>query len=178
MDGVWRIIECGTYKNGATTSEVTYPLTAYGFHHSKAHTVLHVCYAENVYYQYTVLNARKAIEEAFGSTQWRFTRRQPPTGFGVNVLPTDLRAAIIPFKPKKKYAKYSLGKRGELDMHDILEEQGYYVQKATHTEDLSGVDWVCMRNGKSSLFQIKARDRYYPRLYLQTHECNPDKRYT
>jgi len=151
---------------------------------------LHVCYDSYfggpVMFFYTPEKACEEIKKAkergdhlFGGS--REGVKTYNTGYGYNIEPEKLDAKRFDFVPNLKYIHETLGKRAEHDAADWLEKVAGYtvVMKKDKATQLQGTDLVATgKDGVSLRIDVKSRgaDKKYPRLFIQTHETNPEKR--
>jgi hypothetical protein len=151
---------------------------------------LHVCYDSYfggpTMFFYTPKRAAEEVKKAeergdhlFGGS--REGVKAYNTGYGYNIEPEKLDAKKFPFTPNLKYSHETLGKRAEHDAADWLEKvAGYAVtMKTDKTTQLQGTDLVAIgKDGKHYRIDVKSRGekKGFPRLFIQTHETNPEKR--
>lgn len=101
------------------------------------------------------------------------------TGFGANLLPTELSARMEEFNPDPSFASLSLGARGVAEAKKFYMNHGYTVRNASTYEDIHyKFDFVATKEDVSIRVEVKSRgsDKAYSKLFVQTHEANPDKR--
>ncbi len=152
------------------------PLTLRGPAESRADYYIHLCFASQRLWLYSRKDALAAVlgkKPVLGS---RAGASQKNTGAGVLLLPAELKARCYGFTPNARWLKFPLGLRGEKEAAFWLQCRLWVIRPATKNEQISGVDFFAARDNNEWLaFDAKARDVNYSKLFVQTHEANPDK---
>lgn len=140
---------------------------------------LHAATALMVTLRLWIYSRRAALTAIQGRRQVPGSRagvRQRNTGAGVNLLPSELNAKCYTFIPRDCWAGSPLGERGEKEAAFWLQCRLWSIRPATKSEQLRGVDFFAsIEDNKWLAFDAKARDVNYTRLFVQTHEANPEK---
>ena len=140
----------------------------------------HVCFASQRIWVYSRKNAVAALQGKSGCFGSRAGSSQKNTGYGCNLLPSELCAKEFSFNPNPEWdrgPKY-LGWRGEMEVEWWLRGRFFYVRAASKKEQLLGIDFFASWDDNEWWsYDVKARDKFYSRLFIQTHEANPDKRH-
>lgn len=112
----------------------------------------------------------------FGS---RAGNTQKNTGFGALLTPIELMAHMVEFTPDPELESIELGERAEIVVRRLYEKRGWAVRPATKEEQIRDkFDFEVTLNGHSYKIEVKSRgpDKAFPKLFVQTHERNDDKR--
>jgi hypothetical protein len=129
--------------------------------------------------------ARQAVEKRWQrGEQVKFgsSMRNPGnnTGAGYRITPVELEARA--FALSGDGGKGTLKERSERLASEMMTEWGNPWRKATMDEQLRGIDFVSLAKPDRRLLaslrgdvQVKARGsgKWYPELFIQTHEYNP-----
>lgn len=156
-------------------------LVPYGIQTTMSEYYIHVSFGSDmclyVYYVAVVLPIIKQRvvdlkDLTFGS---RPGVMEKETGAGCNLLPDEMKATSIPLDNR-----WMAGRDPRAAATGYFRWLGYKnIRDASRAEQNSGIDYILTTTqGMEQRWELKSRDRYYERLFVQTHERNPERRYT
>lgn len=156
-------------------------LHPYGPHHWDADYIFFVCFASQIIYSFKTETARTLIElRTIANTKPGSGNgnNKLSTGLGLLLTPKELGAQEHAFCPNPKYDNWSLSQRAVMAVRDYLASQRWSVgTRVLVASDIAGTDLCATRQNDSIRVQVKSRRKRWPKLFIQTHEANPEKIY-